>query len=177
MTCIVGLIDSNKVYIGGDSAAAANWDMLKTAQPKVFRLGELLIGYTSSFRMGQLLQYELGIPPQAEDQDDYAYLVTALVEQARALFAEKGYLFTENGREKGGEFLVGYRGKLYVVQGDFSVMAYQDTFAAVGCGAAYAMGALQVTGELPPKKRLKLALKVAAHFSNGVSGPFHILKV
>ena len=33
---------------------------------KVFHNGEFIMGFTDSFRMGQLLQYKLQIPPQHE---------------------------------------------------------------------------------------------------------------
>ena len=59
MTCIVGLEHDGKVYMGGDSAAVGGMDVYPSRIPKVFQAGRYLIGYTTSFRMGQLLQYGL----------------------------------------------------------------------------------------------------------------------
>lgn len=176
MTCIVGLVDNGTIYLGGDSAATDNWDILLTAYPKVFKRGEFVFGYTGSFRMGQLLQYEFEIPAQNPTQDDYAYMVTVFTEGVRQLFADKGFLWVEGERENGMPFLVGYRGNLYAVYGDFAVMTYQQNYAALGCGADYAMGTFYANKNLPPEKRVKQALKASAHFSNGVSGPFVIIR-
>jgi len=59
MTCIVGIAQEGKVWIGADSAAVSGQDIRATALRKVFRRGQFLIGYTSSFRMGQLPQFHL----------------------------------------------------------------------------------------------------------------------
>lgn len=55
MTCVVGLVDKGTVYIGVDSAAVQGWTRRKSRVAKVFHRGPFLIGYTTSFRMGQLL--------------------------------------------------------------------------------------------------------------------------
>lgn len=55
MTCIVGLVENNKVYIGGDSAGVAGLSLMKRADEKVFKKDEFIFGFTSSFRMGQLI--------------------------------------------------------------------------------------------------------------------------
>ncbi len=39
MTCIVGLVDNGKVYIGGDSAGCAGYDVRIREDQKVFRNG------------------------------------------------------------------------------------------------------------------------------------------
>ena len=66
MTCIVGLIDGNRVWMGGDSAGVSGLDITVRSDPKVFRNGDFLIGFTSSFRMGQLLAFRLRPPPRPE---------------------------------------------------------------------------------------------------------------
>ena len=56
MTCIAGLIEDGNIWIGGDSAAVTHYRMMKRADTKVFINGPFLIGFTSSYRMGQILQ-------------------------------------------------------------------------------------------------------------------------
>ena len=58
MTCIVGLVDNGKIYMGGDSAGVSNLDIRIRADQKVFKTGEFIMGFTSSFRMGDLLKYD-----------------------------------------------------------------------------------------------------------------------
>jgi ATP-dependent protease HslVU (ClpYQ) peptidase subunit len=62
MTCIVGMVENGKVYIGGDSAGVSGFDYHIREDQKVFQNGDMIFGFTSSFRMGQLLQYSLKIP-------------------------------------------------------------------------------------------------------------------
>jgi ATP-dependent protease HslVU (ClpYQ) peptidase subunit len=51
-------------------------------------------------------------------------------------------------------------------------------YAAVGCGESYALGALHaMEPTLSPKKRITRALEAAAFFSNGVTAPFHIMRI
>lgn len=57
MTCIVGLVDGDRVILGGDSAGIAGWHLQLRADEKVFRNGPYAIGFTTSFRMGQILRY------------------------------------------------------------------------------------------------------------------------
>lgn len=173
MTCIIGLVHKDRVYMGGDSMAAASWDMQAVRHPKVFKTGEFIIGYTDSFRMGQLLQYEFA-PPGHDSLTPRAYMTSVFPEAVRKLFADKGYLWVENSRESGGEFIVGYRGALYTVQSDFSVLQYREAFTAVGCGKPYALGAMACMEALSPKRRIRQALQIAAQFSNGVCAPFYV---
>lgn len=52
MTCIIGFIKNKKVYIGGDSAGVGGSHVTIRRDSKVFKNGNFIMGYTSSFRMG-----------------------------------------------------------------------------------------------------------------------------
>ena len=177
MTCIVGLIDNGKVWIGGDSSAASGWMVRSSDCPKVFRVGEFLIGYTTSFRMGQILQYHLSIEPQNGHQDDFAYMVRNFAEAARSCLKDFGFAKIDNNEERGGVFLVAYRNNLYSIDSDFQVNKMTDGFDAAGCGREFALGALAALADLPARERIERALEIAANFSGGVLGPFTIVDV
>jgi ATP-dependent protease HslVU (ClpYQ) peptidase subunit len=176
MTCIAGVAVDNRVCIGADSAAGAGWVTRVTRLPKVFRLGQFLIGYTSSFRMGQILQHHLEVRLQRDDEPDDAYLVRVFVEEVRASLKRHGFARVESNVEKGGVFLVGYRGRLYHFDDDFQLNEPADGMDACGCGEEFALGALKALEALPPRERVVRALEVAAYFSGGVIGPFHVLE-
>lgn len=180
LTCIVGLAQGGVVYIGGDSAAVAGMDIKVRLDPKVFIVDKrFIIGYTDSFRMGQLLRFSLKPPRQKRGVDDYEYMCTGFINAVRKCFAAGGYLKKSEEREKGGTFLVGYRGVLYEVNSDFQVAINADSYCAIGCGDSYAHGALFGSGGrgLSPEERIRTALEAAAHFSSGVCPPFIILKL
>ena len=178
MTCIIGLEHDGYVYIGADSASvAAGWDVWQTRLQKVFRRGPFLIGYTTSFRMGQILQHHLEVrEPEREESDD-AFMVCAFIEAVRKCLKDKGFARIESNQESGGFFLVGYAGTLYRVTGDFQVNSNAGGLDALGCGADYAFGAMKALEDLPPCERLLSALKIAAHFNAAVRAPFKILKL
>lgn len=176
MTCIIGLAhESGEVFIGADSAGfdGDGWEIQPQALPKVFGIGEFLLGYTTSFRMGQLLQYSLDLPPHDETLTDLEYMVRHFIEAVRSCLKGGGFAKIEDNQEEGGTFLVGYRGRLYTVQSDFSVLVPRDGLDACGCGRRYALGAMAVM-TCPPAERIMYALEVAARFSGGVTGPFHV---
>lgn len=178
MTCIVGLVDDGVVYMGGDSAAVGGLSIETRADSKVFVNGPMIFGFTSSFRMGQLLQYALQIPEQLPSKTDMAYLVTDFVDAIRTLYRTHGFMGKDNEREDGGTFLLGYRGTLYTVHDNFQVARLLHRYAAVGCGADIALGALHVMDTVGTKRtasaKLRAALAASEAFSAGVRAPFYV---
>lgn len=173
MTAIVGLCEGGKVYIGGDSAGVANFAITTRADQKVFRNGDFIMGFTDSFRMGQLLRYIFTPPPRRPDEDVFAFMVNDFVNTARKCLKSGGFTKVENNVETGGNFLVGYEGRLFRVSSDYQVGESACGYDAIGCGDGYALGSLY-TSNGDPRKRVKTALKAAQEFSAGVREPFHI---
>jgi hypothetical protein len=175
MTCIVGLEHDGKVYLAGDSAGVAGLSIHTRQDEKVFTNGDMVMGFTSSFRMGQLLRYEFEPPDHSPKKNDMAYLVGPFVDKVRECFKTNGFMHTtERGEEYGGTFLLGYRGGLYVVDEDFQIGRTHDGYGAVGCGWDIALGSLYTSRPDPdPVRRLNLALEAASHFSAGVRAPFN----
>lgn len=179
MTCVAGLIANGRVYMGADSAGCSGWDLQVRADAKVFQNGPYLIGFTGSFRMGDLLHYSFTPDPPPEGADLRAWMVTRFIEGARAALKAGGYAKKENEAESAGQFLVGFRDHLFIVDSDYQVGVPADPFAAWGCGAHVALGSLFTTnylGDTDPHRRLLTALQAAERFSNGVRGPFTILE-
>lgn len=172
MTCIVGLAYKGTVYMGGDSAAVSTLSINIRTDEKVFLNGPFIMGFTDSYRMGQLLQYKFNPPKQTANQDDMKYLVTDFVDSMRKCFTDNGF----GSASEGGNFLLGYNGKLYTIYGDFQVGVSKAEFNAVGCGADLALGAMYVL-KGKPEDRIYKALEAAAAYSAGVAPPFTILKL
>lgn len=171
MTAIAGFCDGGKVWIGGDSAGVAGLDLTVRADSKVFRNGDFLFGFTSSFRMGQLLRYKFQ-PPKQHDQETYAFMVTAFIDAVRDCLKAGGYAEKEKEAERGGCFLVGYRGRLFRIGSDYQVGEPLDGYDAVGCGDNLSLGSLFATKGMEPQRRMEIALQAAERHSAGVRGPF-----
>lgn len=179
MTAIVGLVDNGIVYMGADSAGVAGLSLNIRQDEKVFYNGPFLMGGTTSFRMIQLLRYKFVPPIQKKNQDDMKYMVADFIDAVRKCFAQNGFGdMQDKSSNKGGSFLVGYKGKIYYVGSDFQIGYSLQPYNAVGCGAEIALGALHSTKDLikDPQKRVELALEAAAAHSAGVSAPFVILQ-
>ncbi|MBZ9921663.1 hypothetical protein LB579_28610 [Mesorhizobium sp. BR1-1-7] len=173
MTCIVGIAHNGKVFIGGDSAGVGGYNLNVRADKKVFRNGEFVMGFTSSFRMGNLLQHSLEPPRWHPDDDIHKFMVKDFVDAVRSCLKTGGYATKENDGESGGTFLVGFKGRLFVVDSDYQVGENVDGFASVGCGEDIALGSMY-TSKGSPKGRVLTALAAAERFSAGVRAPFHV---
>jgi ATP-dependent protease HslVU (ClpYQ) peptidase subunit len=174
VTCIVGVQQDGRVVIGGDSAGVAGWSITVRADTKVFRNGEFIMGFTDSFRMGQLLRYSL-VPPVPQDWDLDRFMATEFIAVVRDCLRDGGFARNESGNESGGLFLVGIRGHLYRIDSDYQIGRSVDEYYAVGSGDEYACGSLHSTRGLDPEHRVRMALEAASHHSTGVCAPFHII--
>lgn len=182
MTCIVAVEHGGKVYMGGDAAGTGGTRQAIMTEPKVFRRGQFVIGYTTSFRMGQLLQHTLKAPTYTAEwqkRGPAAFMTVRFVDAVRKCLSDGGWLTTKNEQIEAGQFLVGFRDRLYVVEGDLQVGRVADGFYAVGCGADLALGSMHTTARIPayqecPTERILNALEAAERFSAGVAAPFSI---
>ena len=177
MTCIVGLEHEGKVYMGGDSAAVSGLDYYRTSLKKVFINKNFIIGYTSSFRMGQLLEYNLSVREKYEDEDDLKYMVMGFIPCVRTCLKDGGYAKIKENEEIGGSFLVGYNGKLYHIDPDFQVNRNSDGFNSVGCAESFVLGSLHVMDKKDPEIAINKALEIAEKCSCGVKSPFYMLSL
>jgi hypothetical protein len=174
MTCVVALVLKDKVYMGADSAGVEGYNLTIRKDPKIFQVGDFLIGFTSSFRMGQLLGYSLVVPDRNPNMSVDQYMNTVFIDAVRNCLAEGGMSTKDNGVESGGNFLVGYEGRLFEIGEDYQVGEGIHPFNAVGCGTNIALGSLYSTAssKMSPATRLTTALEAAEQFSSGVRAPF-----
>lgn len=175
MTVIVGLVDNGTVYLGADSSGSNEVHIASRVDPKVFRTGEYVIGYTSSFRMGQLIKYSLKLPEPPAVGDLMAFMATDFINSIRTCLKGGGWTEVEKNREAGGNFLVGVTGRLFEIESDFQVNEELQQYGACGSGSQLALGSLHTSLNrgFGPRSRLQLALDAAEFFSPKVRGPFH----
>jgi hypothetical protein len=183
MTCIVGLVADGIVYMGGDRAAVTDHYVHVGGDPKIFAYGDYVMGYTTSFRMGQIGQYHFKPPPPRSHAHSAAvvmcHMVQDFVPALRAVMKDHGFLETKDGVEKAGTWLVGVRGQLFKIQDDFSVMRSESGYQAVGSGAVNAIASLWQSDDersgkyhFLPQRRVEMALEAAAEHVGSVRGPF-----
>lgn len=181
MTCIVGLVHDGVTYIGGDSLGSNGYTKVVREDKKVFKLKDTknaVLGFTSSYRMGQLLMYAHGlIDGRDEPNINHEYLVTKFIPNVTRLFENGGFSKNNSGEKYGGTFLLGYKDKLFEISDDYQVGISNNNYNACGSGANFALGSLYSTEgtELTPQQRIVKALQAAQEFSVSVQAPFYIL--
>lgn len=174
MTCAVGIVRSGRVWIGADSAATSD-DLIATRAPKVFRAGPLLVGFAGSYRSAQVLEHGLEVPSQADGQSDLAWLSTTFLDALRQAQRRAGAI--RRDAEVDGSataYLIGYRGALYELDGEYAIGVVGE-YAAIGSGGAVALGSLHATPALSPRRRVEAALEAAACHCVGVRAPFSVV--
>jgi 20S proteasome alpha/beta subunit len=175
MTCIVGLRDNGIVYIGADSAGidVSSLEIRPRLDKKVFKSDDFVIGFSGSFRGGQILKYNVLYPEIKKHafsvEEVEKYFVSEFVESVRDAFIAHGFPTDDDSCP----FIVGYNGWLVHIESDYQVGIYED-FTATGSGSAYALGSLHSTVGMDPEYRITLALGAAAEYNAGVRGPFYI---
>jgi len=175
MTCIVGYVQKGKTFIGADSAGVAGMNVTIRKDPKVFKVGEFVIGCTSSFRMIQLIRFTFQPAKKHDDTDTFQYMCTSFINELRKCFKEGGFAARDKDVESGGTFLVGYKGRLFMIGSDYQVAENEEGYDSVGCGESFALGALDMADKkMSAIDIINRALAIAAHRSGGVRPPFII---
>jgi hypothetical protein len=165
MTCIVGLVEDGVIYMAADSASPGCDSGRVELNPKVSRKGEFVIGVQASNRAAQLLAYSFEPPhPFGEHVTPLEFMCRDFVDALHKCLTDK--------TEHVGVFLVGYAGRLFKIDYDYSVQQSADGYDAVGAGDREALGALFVTDGVGAKQRLRLALLAAQHLTTSVREPF-----
>lgn len=176
MTVIVGFLSDKKMYIGGDRFGSNGHNGKVVNRPKVFKKGSMLLGYTGSFRFGQIVEKHFDLPEDTR-KDPYDYMILDFVPAIRKVLEDNKYVKVDE--QYGAEPMICcYRGLIYKFQSGWSVLEYTD-YKAVGSGAESAEGAMSaiIDLDLKPKDKVYRALRSASDNIVSVSDPFDIISL
>jgi hypothetical protein len=187
LTCIVGLLDKDHVYIGGDRLATNTiGKKYHQAKKKVWHKKDdirginMIFGCAGSVRGSELLKYGSAIQPIMPGQPLEEYLTIEFTRAMKQALHEGGELHDEDGIETAfNHFLLGYEGRLFSFYTDFCWIEVIEKYVAVGSGASYALGSLYSTEgrDLTSEERIIEALKAAEYYNAFVQGEFDIVKI
>jgi hypothetical protein len=176
VTCIAGITDKKKVWLMGDSAGIdVNYGKMIHSEEKVWVSGQYVLGFTTSFRMGQILKTIVFPDPPLEDL--LSFMTGSFVDYARNALLKGGFAQINKGQESGGVFMVGVLGRLFVIHSDYQVQEVLE-HAAIGSGKDLALGSLLTTqtAKMTPEGRLRWALHCAATYNAGVGPPYKMVQ-
>jgi ATP-dependent protease HslVU (ClpYQ) peptidase subunit len=176
MTCVIAIKEDGKVYMGADSAGTGGDFSQRTRNDsKLCKVGPFMFGFTTSFRMGQLLAHSFIAPDRDPRVSVEKFMSTLFIDSIRSCLKAGGFATKDNDAEVGGQFLVAYEGRVFQIYNDYQVAESVLDYEAIGCGSDIAMGSLHTSGQhttMWPKGRIVVALEAAEEFSAGVRGPF-----
>jgi ATP-dependent protease HslVU (ClpYQ) peptidase subunit len=177
VTCIVGYKKFNKVWIAGDSEGSNSYMKTERKDKKVFKVGEFIFGCTTSFRMIQILKYQFNPPKRDKNKSLEEYIHIDVINHIQKLFLDNGYAEKIDNVVTGGDFLMGYKGKLFYIYDDFQVGEDNLNYSACGSGEACAKGALFVLDKTEEKVEviLKKAIGASKKHCVGVGGKINII--
>lgn len=180
MTCIVGIQNKGRVYLGGDSAATSpDGSQTIIADKKVFVNGGVAIGICGSPKVIDPLRM-IRFAKIKFRQDERNYLVEEVLPKIKDALKKSGCVIEhpEHGEIFQGALLIGVRGSLYRIESNFQIITDSHGFDAIGSGADIALGSLHSTkGIRDSKTRIKSALEASSIANSGVRPPFAIVSV
>ena len=156
MTLFAATTDRRVVTMSADSGCSHSDGLIsRTGEPKIWQAGEMLIGASGTVRACQVAQHKLVVPALLDDL--HAYFVTAFWDALAPLIAKDDHL----------ELLIGVRGQLFHIHPGGSVTSDPTIpYAAIGCAAQVALGALFAGAPL------ELAMQAADRHCLDIRGPF-----
>jgi len=172
MTCVLGLKRAGKVYLGADSRCLTGWHIHRSPNPKIFRVGEMLIGTSGSQRVSDISQYNLDVS-DLSGMDPAYYMAQAVIPAMIGCLKDHGALVDDKIEDS--VIMVAYRGCLFIIGEDFSLSEI-ETYEAIGAGAKYALGYMYAAGYQDPIPAIEGALECAAWFSASCAGPFIVMQ-
>jgi len=172
MTCLVGVIQDGKTYIGTDGYATSDeCERKHIVCRKMFASDNYLVAFAGHIRTGQLLYPENGFkfPKDIYQIPNHMYLWLREYESIGRDEAQMAMIQSN--------FLIATKDKIYEVLADLNISEVDPAcgYTAVGSGTAYAMGSLYSTSNYSnPILRIKTALNAAAEFIRNVGPPYSI---
>lgn len=178
MTCIVGLMQDNKVYMGADGCMTWCGDNFIDHQGKIFKVGGYTFAFCGTTRIQSAIQYRFKVPKRGNMKLD-KYLSTKFTDKLRdTLVAMKAIPTTDQkALNMDSSFIIARKNMLCAVSSDFCIVQVKG-FLALGSGMDFALGALEATQSMKdPKKRIQIALEASGKYSPSVGPPYEVWEV
>lgn len=184
MTCIVGLECSDGAVIAGDFCGSNGFTYHTMIPSKVFKHSQMLFGYTSTFRFGQIIEHILDdntLYPPTEPEQTYRWLVKTFVPKIRQVFKDEEYRLGD-----GCNAVLVINGQVWELQNDLSVLRNDVGLTVVGSGEYHAQSSILTQllmnhrNSKPTmaeaEKIIELAYNVTASFVSSVSSKVEVIK-
>lgn len=182
MTCVVGLVHKGKVFMGGDSISIDGWSSFDTANSdKVFVVDNFIYAIAGSWRIRDIMQHAFTPPEHNPEHSDDKYMKLTYVQALAKCFEDNKFLTLKDGvmeiQDVG--LLIGYKGKLYKLNGDMAMLRCPDWGASEGIGYQASTAVLYALRNMvkDPTRRALISLEAAEQTNASVRRPFVVLSL
>ena len=174
MTAIVAVSDHGRVMLGADSMYCDGDEVIVSADPKVWRIGDWVLGAAGHVSWMDVLTKHMRWPKCTRRNVD----TTARLDVPREL--------RRAAQELGMDLedyecvaVFGAHGRLYLIDSETVVVAVSEGFTAIGSGRQPALGSLYATrrSKLTPRHRMRTALEAAERYCASVRRPWRWVSV
>lgn len=168
MTCVVAIETPEGVLFGTDSGITSG-NIVTCHGPKLIHKRGVTIAYAGLLRAAQVLEHEIALPLASKRVAPERYLYKNLIEPLRRIVKERG-LATDHS---GVDCLVSFRGKVWEVSDNYTLLSRPEGYAVTGDGGDIARGVLEALSHLPAQERAERALQISEKFCASVKAPFY----
>lgn len=179
MTLIAAQMDKTGiVWMAADSLGSnSNGDRYIRKDKKIFKKDGYLIGYTSSYRMGQIIEHKAKLPELPLNNRGNIHIVKVIDAIAESLY-NNNYTMEKDNRHYGGEFIIGWHGRLYCIQSDFQYSTTAINYMCCGAGEDFGLGALHTAQKLKGSNEIEAllyAMRAGTKHNCFVAPPFIVM--
>ena len=175
MSVIVAVSDGKKIVMGGDSVGTFKDEMAHVVEPKIARIGDMLVGTCGTAKACHLVRMRMEWPTYDGDLTAWRIQVEDVMTD---VLEEAGLRYDcedAKARRVRLQTLVGVGGHL-VCFDELTTSHLEPPYVAIGRGRRPAFGALFAAREIgvSAHDQVRLALHAAAMNCNMAGPPFHI---
>ena len=147
MTCCIGYKTDKMIYFVADTAGTDDGGAQETRSDlKVFKIKNILFAVSGSFRMRDILMYNLELPKRNRRESTDKYIHCKLINSIREILIDNGACIKTDESENTcpGEILIGIDNRIYKIESDFQIGETNRPYNVIGSGFREASAALDM---------------------------------
>lgn len=183
MTLIIGYVDqkTGKSYMASDALGSGGGVGQTFKNKKIFKKKDILFGGCGSYKQIQILEKNYELPPRAEGQTTDNWIHNDFVGSLKYFLKENDTLSSSEGilSNNNGEFVIIVEGRIFVWQGDLSLLEPAYNYATTGSGGNFAHAILctleKSNANWKPERKLELAVNLTSDYILSVGGGYDLI--
>lgn len=188
MTCIIGIKEKGKVWMGSDKLLSFSngygkevFKEIKQGYIYYNQSKEFLVGLAGNPRIANIIFCNNKFSGEPLTETPLYNIINIIVPKIQELLKNNEcYMKYDDGSQKTDSWLIiGHKEKLFVVDPQFFVYEPINDFCSVGSGRMVALGCLEVLDDLDytSEQKIEKTMKIVSKHISSVSEEFDILSI